>query len=62
MDAKWADFGELGHVSIRWAGTIDDAEELAFARAVVAMAGPFATDSWGLDSSRGDRAKVEHAR
>lgn len=59
MDAKWADAGELGHVYFRRAGTIDDAEELAFARAIVAAAGPVVTDSWELDSSSGDRARRE---
>lgn len=38
-----------------------DTEELAFARAIVACAG-LVTDSWELDSSRGDRSKVEEAR
>ena len=61
MDAKWADYGHLGRVSCRWHGTAHT-EELAFARAIVAAAGPVVTDSWGLDSSRGDRAKVEEVR
>jgi hypothetical protein len=59
---RWADFGELGRVSIRWAGTIGDPEELAFARAVVAAAGPLVTDAWELDRSRRDRSKVEEVR
>jgi hypothetical protein len=63
MDARWADFGEFGHVSARWNdGQIRDAEELAFARAVAAAAGPICTDSWSLDTSRGDRSKVEAVR
>lgn len=59
---RWADFGHLGACSIRWAGTIDDAEELAFRRAIVAAAGPRITDSWLLDRSREDRVKVEAVR
>jgi hypothetical protein len=59
---RWADFGHLGAVTFRWAGTIDDPEELAFARAIAAMAGPLVTDAWGLDRSREDRAKVGEVR
>jgi hypothetical protein len=62
MDAKWADFGEFGHVSIRWAGDMGLTEEFAFARAIVAASGPIVTGSVELDSSRGDRSKVEAAR
>jgi hypothetical protein len=62
MDAKWADFGELGRVSLRWPGTTPDTEEFAFARATIARAGPLVTDSWELDSSSGDRSKVEEVR
>ena len=58
---RWADFGHLGAVTIRWAGTID-AEELAFRRAIAAAAGPFVVDAWGLDRSREDRVKVEAVR
>ena len=50
MDARWGDYGELGHVSVRWAWTISYDEEMAVARASVACAGPFVTDSWVLDS------------
>jgi hypothetical protein len=59
---RWADYGELGSVRFKWSGTIDDDEELAFARAVVAAAGPFVTDSWALDRSRQDRRTVEELR
>jgi hypothetical protein len=59
---RWADWGELGSVKFKWTGTIDDDEELAFARAVVAAAGPFVTDFWALDRSRQDRDKVEEVR
>ena len=60
---RWADFdGELGSVKFKWTDTISDDEELAFARAVVAAAGPFITDSWDLARSRQDRDKVEEVR
>jgi hypothetical protein len=59
---KWADFGHLGSVTFRWSDTIDDAEELAFARAIVAATGPLATDAWGLDRSREDCVQVEAVR
>lgn len=60
---RWGDFdGELGSVRVKWTRTIDDEEELAFARAVVAAAGPLATDAWGLDRSRQDRRAVEEVR
>jgi hypothetical protein len=58
---RWGDFdGELGSVRFKWTGAID--EELAFARAIVAAAGPLATDAWDLDRSRQDRGKVEEVR
>jgi hypothetical protein len=41
MDAKHGDWGKLGAVRSRWTGPIDDVEELSFARAVVAAAGPY---------------------
>ena len=53
---SWGDRGKLGSVRARWVGPIDDTEELAIRRAVVACMGPFVEDSWELDSSRGDRA------
>jgi hypothetical protein len=59
---RWADFGHLGSVTFRWSDTIEDPEELAFARAIVAAAGPLATDAWGLDRSREDRVQVEALR
>jgi hypothetical protein len=60
---RWGDFdGELGSVTFRWTGTIGDDEELAFARAIVAAAGPLVTDAWELDRSRRDRDKVEEVR
>lgn len=43
-------------------GTIGDDEQLAFAHAVVAAAGPFVTDSWGLGRSRQDCRTVEELR
>ena len=60
---RWGDFdGHLGLCRFRWTDTIDDLEELAFARAVAAAAGPFVTDSWALDRSRRDRDAVEEVR
>jgi hypothetical protein len=59
---RWADWGELGSVTLKWTGTISDDEELAFARAVVAAAGPFVTDAWGLARSRQDGLAVEELR
>ena len=60
---RWGDFdGELGSVRFKWSGTISDDEELAFARAVVAAAGPFVTDAWELERSRRDRDKIEEVR
>jgi hypothetical protein len=56
------DRGKLGSVRARWVGPIDDAEEFAFGRAIVAAAGPFVGDSWEHEGSRGDRAKVEEVR
>jgi hypothetical protein len=55
---RWGDFdGELGSVRFKWAGAIDDVEELSFARAIVAAAGPLVTDSWDLERSRRDRGQ-----
>jgi hypothetical protein len=59
---RWADFGHLGLVTFRWSDTIDDAEELAFARAIVAAAGPVCTDAWELERARRDRNKVAEVR
>jgi hypothetical protein len=60
---RWGDFdGHLGLCRFRWTDTIDDLEELAFARAIAAAAGPFITDSWALDRSRQDRRAVEELR
>jgi glycerol-3-phosphate dehydrogenase len=49
-------------VRFKWSGVIDDDEEEAFARAVVAAAGPFVTDAWALERSRQDRRAVEEVR
>jgi hypothetical protein len=59
---RWADWGEFDSVRFKWSDTIADAEELAFARAIVAAAGPLVTDSWELDRSRQDRDKIEEVR
>jgi hypothetical protein len=59
---RWADRGHLGLVTVQWSDTVDNPEQLAFARAIVAAAGPIATDAWGLDRSREDRIQVEAVR
>jgi hypothetical protein len=58
---RWADWGEFGSCKFGWTGRSDD-EELAFARAIVACAGPLVTDAWDLERSRQDRDKVEELR
>jgi hypothetical protein len=56
MDAKHGDWGKLGAVRSRWTGPIDDVEELSFARAVVAAAGPYVRRQLGTQPlARGSR-------